>query len=70
MICACKQEIKKKKQQQILEILETLEDGCIDIVLTDPPYGINYVSNRSIYDESITKRGLLNDKKDYERLDL
>jgi DNA modification methylase len=59
------------KNGDSLEILETLEDGCIDIVLTDPPYGINYVSNRSIYDESITKRGLLNDKKDeaFELLD-
>jgi len=47
-----------------LEILETLEDGCIDIVLTDPPYGISYVSNRSIFNEAITKRGLLNDGKD------
>lgn len=43
-----------------LEILETLEDNCIDIVLTDPPYGINYVSNRSEFD-SVTKRGLMND---------
>jgi len=52
-----------------LEVLETLEDGCIDIVLTDPPYGIDYVSNRSIYDNTITKRGLLNDGKD-EAFDL
>ena len=52
-----------------LEILETLEDGCIDIILTDPPYGIDYVSNRSIYDNTITKRGLLNDGKD-EAFDL
>jgi DNA modification methylase len=53
------------------EILESLQDGCIDIVLTDPPYGISYVSNRSIYDETITKRGLLNDGKDeaFELLD-
>jgi DNA modification methylase len=52
-----------------LEVLETLEDGCIDIILTDPPYGIDYVSNRSIYDNTITKRGLLNDGKD-EAFDL
>lgn len=49
------------KNGNCLEILKTLEDGCIDIVLTDPPYGINYISNRSIYDDSITKRGLMND---------
>jgi DNA modification methylase len=59
------------KNGDSLEILESLEDGCIDIVLTDPPYGINYVSNRSIFDESITKRGLLNDGKEeaFELLD-
>jgi DNA modification methylase len=70
-----KEELKEKIQSQrietkisqnikngnCLEILENLEDGCIDIVLTDPPYGINYISNRSIYDDSITKRGLMND---------
>lgn len=49
------------KNGNCLEILENLEDGCIDIVLTDPPYGINYISNRSIYEDSITKRGLMND---------
>lgn len=57
------------KNGDSLEILETLEDGCIDIVLTDPPYGISYVSNRSIYDDSITKRGLMNDGRD-EAFDL
>ena len=49
------------KNGNCLEILENLEDGCIDIILTDPPYGINYISNRSIYEDSITKRGLMND---------
>jgi len=27
-----------------LEILPTLEAGSIDVVITDPPYGIAYVS--------------------------
>ena len=44
-----------------LEVLKTLDDGCIDIVITDPPYGINYKSNGSKYTNSITNRGLLND---------
>jgi len=57
------------KQGNSLEILETLEDGCIDVVLTDPPYGIDYVSNRSTDENAITKRGLLNDGKD-EAFDL
>ena len=59
------------KNGDSLQILESLEDGCIDVVLTDPPYGISYVSNRSMFDEAITKRGLLNDGKDeaFELLD-
>lgn len=44
-----------------LEILKTLDDGSIDVVITDPPYGVNYVSNASKYNHTITKRGLLND---------
>lgn len=52
------------KNGDSLEILETLKDGSIDIVLTDPPYGINYISNRSLNSDSITRRGLLNDGKD------
>lgn len=44
-----------------LEILKTLDDGSVDVVITDPPYGVNYVSNASKYDNTITKRGLLND---------
>jgi len=63
-----KTRIKTKQNENIkngncLEILETLEDGCIDIVLTDSPYGISYKSNRSMFDDIITKRGLLNDNK-------
>ena len=57
------------KKGNSLEILKSLKDGCIDVVLTDPPYGINYVSNRSMYDNAITKRGLLNDGKN-EAFDL
>ncbi|MDB4062273.1 DNA modification methylase [Vicingaceae bacterium] len=52
------------KQGDSLEILNSLEDGCIDIIVTDPPYGIEYVSNRSIDNNAITKRGLLNDGKE------
>jgi site-specific DNA-methyltransferase (adenine-specific) len=59
------------KNGDSLEILEGLNDGSIDIVLTDPPYGISYISNRSIHEDSITKRGLLNDGKEqaFELLD-
>ena len=44
-----------------IDILKTLDDKCIDLVITDPPYGINYKSNASKYDNTITKRGLMND---------
>ena len=59
------------KNGDSLEILQSLNDGSIDIVLTDPPYGISYISNRSIHEDSITKRGLLNDGKEqaFELLD-
>jgi site-specific DNA-methyltransferase (adenine-specific) len=55
---------EKIKNGDSLEILKTLPDNSIDIVLTDPPYGINYKSNRSEYKNSITSRGLLNDGKE------
>jgi len=59
------------KQGNSLEILKTLKDNCIDIVLTDPPYGIEYKSNRSQDNNAVTKRGLLNDgkKEAYELLE-
>jgi DNA modification methylase len=41
--------------------LEKLEDASIDLVITDPPYGINYISNKSKYSDHVTKEGLLND---------
>ena len=41
--------------------LEKLDDASIDLVITDPPYGINYISNKSKYSEHVTKEGLIND---------
>lgn len=51
------------KQGDSLEILKSLQDNSIDIILTDPPYGIEYKSNRSEDSNAVTKRGLLNDGK-------
>lgn len=51
------------QQGNSLEILKSLQDNSIDIILTDPPYGIEYKSNRSQDSNAITKRGLLNDGK-------
>jgi DNA modification methylase/transcriptional regulator with XRE-family HTH domain len=41
--------------------LEKLDDASIDIVITDPPYGIEYKSNFSKYNDNITKSGVKND---------
>jgi site-specific DNA-methyltransferase (adenine-specific) len=41
--------------------LEKLPDGCIDAVITDPPYGIDYESNYSKYNDYVTKIGISND---------
>jgi DNA modification methylase len=38
--------------------LEKLDDASIDLVITDPPYGINYKSNFSKYTDHVTKEGL------------
>jgi DNA modification methylase len=69
-----KQDVMGKRVQNIfqdsfingdcLAVLETLPNNSIDIVITDPPYGISYKSNRSKFDDAITKRGLLNDGAD------
>lgn len=51
-----------------LEWLSQIEDNSISLVLTDPPYGINYYSNwsqDSSYREKVKSvNGISNDKKD------
>lgn len=60
------QDLNKKAKDKlicgdaILE-LEKLEDGSIDLVITDPPYGIDYQSNRSQFGVHVTKEGIDND---------
>ena len=44
-----------------LDILPRLPDGCVDLVLTDPPYGINYQSARR-KDKSQWRPKIKNDK--------
>ncbi|MCF8009249.1 MAG: ParB N-terminal domain-containing protein [Halanaerobiales bacterium] len=41
--------------------LSKLEDASIDLVITDPPYGIDYSSNRSKFNEHVTKEKIDND---------
>ena len=33
------------KQGDCLELMKSIDDKSIDLILTDPPYGINYQSN-------------------------
>lgn len=47
-----------------MDILKELPDKCIDLVLTDPPYGIDYLSNRTDH-----QRRIENDKyEDFSKL--
>ena len=44
-----------------IQELEKLEDATIDIVISDPPYGQNYISWRSSYKDHIGRNGVNND---------
>lgn len=44
-----------------LEVMKQLPDKCVDLVLTDPPYGINYQSARRT-DKSLWKPKIANDE--------
>lgn len=50
--------------------MESLEDSSIDLVITDPPYGIDYSSNRSKYSEAVTKEKIDNDSELSSTLEL
>lgn len=50
--------------------LENLQDSTIDLVITDPPYGIDYSSNYSKYNDYVTKENISNDSDLKETLDL
>jgi site-specific DNA-methyltransferase (adenine-specific) len=43
------------RQGDCFEELEKLPDECVDLVLTDPPYGIDYQSNRRVAREKLPK---------------
>ena len=34
--------INKINQQDCLELMKEMPDGCVDLCVTDPPYGVNY----------------------------
>ncbi|MDN6290945.1 MAG: ParB N-terminal domain-containing protein [Tetragenococcus koreensis] len=50
--------------------MEKLEDSSIDLVITDPPYGIDYSSNYSKYDDYVTKHTIANDSELTETIGL
>ena len=50
--------------------MEKLEDASIDLVITDPPYGIDYSSNYSKYGDYVTKHTIANDSELDETIDL
>ena len=50
--------------------MENLEDASIDLVITDPPYGIDYSSNRSQFNDHVTKEKIANDSNLDEALKL
>lgn len=44
-------------QGDCLEVLKALPDGCVDAVVTDPPYGINYATNFAVGGVGASWRG-------------
>jgi len=62
-------EIQKKAKNKLLcgdAVLELakLDDGIIDVVITDAPYGVDYSSNRSKFTEHVAKEGIANDTEE------
>ena len=51
-------------QGNSIEILKTLSEESIDIIITDPPYGINYKSNMQKYDNR-TGSPVKKDREEY-----
>ena len=53
-------EINKIYNMDCLEGMKGIEDGSVDIIVTDPPYLMDYKSNRRVVKEKFDK--ILNDK--------
>ena len=52
-----KEMINRVTQGDCLELMKELPDGCVDLVVTDPPYGINFKSHNAMRGE----RKIVND---------
>ena len=48
--------LNKITNADCLDIMRALPDKCIDLVLTDPPYGINMAQNAGLSDKYTKKR--------------
>ena len=48
-----------------LELMKSLEDESIDLVLTDPPFGVNYQSMYRTSEHSRQKEKIVNDDRDF-----
>jgi DNA modification methylase len=58
-------ELNKIYFDDCLNLLKSLPDNSVDLILTDPPYGINYNNNRRNKSGKIkTENGILNDSKE------
>lgn len=62
-------EIQKKAKNKLicgdaaLELAK-LDDGSVDVVITDPPYGVDYSSNRSKFTDHVAKESITNDTEE------
>lgn len=65
-------ELNRIYQMDCIEGMKRIPSESIDLVITDPPYGINYISNRSKDSEYRKKvksvNGILNDKNNIKFL--
>ena len=42
-------------QGDCLEVMKSIDDASVDMILTDPPYGINYKSNRRVVKDKFNR---------------
>jgi len=56
-----KESLSKLIYGDCIQEIAKLEDSSLDLIITDPPYGQEYKSNRSQFTEHITKKGIAND---------
>lgn len=58
-------ETGKIYQGDCLEIMRGWSNECVDLVITDPPYGVSYQTNRRDLDDDLRGRAIENDSGDW-----